>query len=184
MQNTPLTSLHTLVWTALLAALVAAGAFVHIPLGPVPISLQTMFVLLCGQVLGPRQGMLAVGLYLLAGFAGLPVFAGGASGLAHLFGPTGGDLLGFVPCAGLAGMALWRKPGNEAPRWRALAGWGLLGLLALYGLGVPRLAMVLDVGLGKALAVGLAPFAPGAALKLAAACATARFLHTRGLVTR
>jgi len=184
MGDTSLSSLHRLVWTALLAALTAAGAFIHIPIGPVPISLQTMFVLLCGQLLGPRQGMLAVGLYLLAGCVGLPVFAGGASGLAHVFGPTGGYLVGFVPCAGLAGLALRGAGPGLAPSWKALAGWGLAGMAALFVLGVARLAMVLDVGTGKAVTVGLLPFLPGAGLKLAAACAAARFLHARGLVAR
>lgn len=184
MTQGPLASLHTLVWTSLLAALTAAGAFIHLPLAPVPVSLQTMFVLLCGQALGSRQGMLAVGLYLLAGFAGLPVFAGGASGLAHLFGPTGGYLLGFIPCAGLAGLALRNKTPDAPPSWKALAGWGVLGFATLYALGVTRLAMVMDVGLLKAATLGLLPFLPGDAIKLAAACATARFLHAKGLLLR
>lgn len=185
MHATPLASLHKLVWTALLAALLAAGAFLHVPLGPVPISLQTMFVLLCGFVLGPWRGLLAVGLYLLAGFAGLPVFSGGASGLAHFLGPTGGYMIGFLPCAAIAGLAVRNvEKQGRAPSLASLAGYGALGLLAVYALGVPRLAMILNVGLGKAFGVGMLPFLPGAALKLAGACVAARFLHKKGLLAR
>lgn len=190
MTQNPLTSLHSLVWTALCAALTAAGAFVHIPMGPVPISLQTMFVLLAGFLLGPWRGALAILLYIAAGLLGLPVFAGGRSGLAVLLGPTGGYLLGFVTCALLGGLAT-RKAGAgasatapDAPGWGRLLLFGGLGFASVYALGVPRLAMIMDVGLGKVLSVGMLPFLPGDALKLLAACLAARSLHKWRLVPR
>ena len=126
--------------------------------------------------------MIAIALYLGAGFVGLPVFSGGASGFAHLFGPTGGYMVGFAACAGLAGMAVRKK--DAKPTWKALLLWGALGQLALYAIGVPRLAMVIDASLGKAFSVGMLPFLPGAALKLVAAASAARFLHGKGLLQR
>ncbi len=184
MSSSPLHVVHTVVWIALLAALTAAGAFIHVPLGPVPISLQTLFVLLCGFALGPLHGALAVGLYLVAGFIGLPVFSGGAAGLGHLFGPTGGYLVGFIPCAALGGLAVRKLEPGQTPAWKTLLFWGGLGFAVLYVLGVLRLAMVLDMDLVKAASVGMLPFLPGDALKLVAACGAARLLHARRLLRR
>jgi len=78
--------------------------------GPVPITLQTFGVLLCGAVLGARRGFLAVLLYLVVGAAGLPVFANGAAGLSVFTGPTVGYLLGFPLAAGLCGLIVERLP--------------------------------------------------------------------------
>ena len=68
--------LRKLVYSALFAALIAAGAFITIPIGPVPIVLQNLFVLLAGLLLGAKWGLITVAVYLLAGLVGLPVFAG------------------------------------------------------------------------------------------------------------
>ncbi len=78
--------------------------------GPVPITLQTVGVLLSGAVLGARRGFLAVLLYVAAGAAGLPVFSGGASGLAVLQGPSAGYLIGFPLAAGMCGLIVERLP--------------------------------------------------------------------------
>jgi biotin transport system substrate-specific component len=74
--------LRMMVYASLFAALTAAGAFLAIPIGPVPIVLQNMFVFLAGLLLGPRWGLASVAVYLLAGAFGLPVFAGGLVVLA------------------------------------------------------------------------------------------------------
>lgn len=89
----------------LFAALTAIGARVAIPLPftPVPVTLQVLFPLLAGLLLGSRRGALSQAEYVAAGLAGLPVFAKGGSGLAYLFGPTGGYLLGFIAAAFLVG---------------------------------------------------------------------------------
>jgi len=78
--------------------------------GPVPITLQTFGVLLAGAVLGPRRGFLAVLLYLVLGAAGLPIYAGGASGLGTFSGPTGGYLISFPFAAALAGLLVALLP--------------------------------------------------------------------------
>lgn len=176
MNEQPLSSLHRLVWAALMAALTAVGAYVSIPLGPVPISLQTMFVLMAGYTLGPAYGAAAIGLYLVAGIVGLPVFAGGKSGFAALFGPTGGYLIGFIVCAAVAGFA-----GRKAS-WLRLALFGLLGFAALYALGLARLKTILDADWSKTITVGLLPFLPGAAIKLGLAVAAQKFLQRTGLL--
>lgn len=86
------------------ALLTALGAQIQIPIGPVPITLQVLFVLLSGLVLGSKLGAVSQLEYLALGFAGAPVFAQGKSGLVALLGPTGGYLLGFVLGAYLAGL--------------------------------------------------------------------------------
>jgi biotin transport system substrate-specific component len=92
------------------AAVTAIGAQITIPTLPVPITLQTMGVMLCGLTLGARRGALSQLLYLAAGAAGAPVFAAWSGGPARLFGPTGGYLVSFVLIAGLLG-------------WLAERGW-------------------------------------------------------------
>ena len=171
-------SLHKLVWTALLAALIAVGAFVHFPLGPVPISLQVLFVLLAGFLLGPLAGASAVGLYLLAGFAGLPVFSGGTSGLGHILGPTGGYLLGFLFTPLITGQA--RRLGREGDRaWGPLLVLAVLGYVPIYGIGIPWLQASLGVSWAKALATGMLPFLVSDCLQVAASSAAARFFRRR-----
>ena len=98
------------------AALIAVCALlpaIKVGAGIVPITLQTFGVLLAGAVLGARRGFLAVLLYLVVGAAGLPVFSGGAGGLAVLAGPTAGYLLGFPLAAGLCGFLVERLPRHK-----------------------------------------------------------------------
>ena len=113
--------------------LVALAAQVSIPMWPVPISMQTLAVLMVGFVLGSRAGVAALGLYLAYGAAGLPVFAGGKAGLAWLLaGPTTGFLFGFVLMAFVAGLAGDRGQRNFVP----LVVTGLVAAVALYIPGV------------------------------------------------
>lgn len=165
-------------WLLGLAGLIAAGAFVEVPLGPVPFSLQTYAVTLAGFVLGPAWGLVAVALYLLAGLVGLPVFAGGTSGLGRLLGPTGGFLFSFLLMAALCGMAT--RDRERMMSWAQGLGWGVLGLAATFLLGVPWLALALDLGWRQALAAGMLPFLPGGVVKLVLAVATYRLLARRG----
>ncbi len=177
---TPLASLHRLVWSALLAALVALGAFLQIPLGPVPFTLQPYFVMLAGYLLGPLHGAGAVTLYVCAGLLGLPVFAGGKAGLAVLLGPTGGFLAGFVLAAWVTGQA----QRLDDPAWGRGMALGVAALICIYGLGVLRLMAVLDVGAGRALALGAAPFVLQDLAKAVLAVATWRWMLARGLAPR
>ncbi len=170
-----LLSLHRLVWTALLAATIAAGAFMIVYVGPVPISMQVFFVFLAGYVLGPVQGMVCVLLYLAAGTIGLPVFAGGKGGLAHLIGPTGGYLFGFVLAAAVTGLATRGR--SRTLSWALGIVWGLLALAAVYVVGVTWLKLALDADWNKALILGCYPFIGWDVLKIVASIACYRLLN-------
>ncbi len=179
--GSPLGAIHRLVWTALLAACIAVGAWLQLPIGAVPITLQPLFVFLAGYLLGPASGAAAVALYVAAGVLGLPVFAGGKAGLGVLLGPTGGYLVGFILGAGVTGLA--------APRGAPL-GWvrgvlaGAAAVAVAYLVGAARLAQVLHFDARKAIAVGVAPFIAFDAVKIAVALVIARHLRARGLAPR
>ncbi|WP_207956854.1 biotin transporter BioY [Rubrobacter tropicus] len=144
---------------ALMAAFTAVAAQITIPLEPVPFTLQVLAVVLTGLLLGPRYGALAMGVYLLVGAVGVPVFAGFRGGLGVLFGDTGGYLLAYPLAAALAGMAAGAV--TNAPRRRALVAgflWGGLALVAIYALGATWLAVLAGLSPGAALAAGVLPF--------------------------
>ncbi len=159
------TKLRSLVLCSLLAALMAAGAYLQVPIGPVPIVLTNLFVLLAGLLLGAQYGLMAAGLYLLLGAVGLPVFAGGKGGLAHLVGPTGGYLFGFAAGAWLTGLVAERFRRSSAGNILAV----ICGSLGIYALGLPWLQKTTGMTWTKVFLVGMAPFLLGDALK--AACA-------------
>jgi len=159
-----------MVYASLFAALMAAGAYMAIPIGPVPIVLQNMFVFLSGLLLGSRWGLTSVAVYLLAGIVGLPVFAGGTGGIGRIFGPTGGFLIGYLPVVFLVGRMAERLPRRMVWDVAAMAA----GAMVLYACGVSWLAAVTGLPPAKALALGMVPFLPGDALKIAAAALIAR----------
>ena len=150
----------TLTLTALFAALMVAGTYIRIPLGPVPVVLTTLFVIASGAILGPAGGTGAVFLYLVLGALGLPVFSQGG-GLALFAGPTGGFLIGYLAGAFTAGIIV--KTGKSS-RIRDLLGI-LAGTLIIYLPGLPWLSRALDFGLRRTLTVGFLPFLPGDLLK-------------------
>lgn len=166
----PSNQLKMTVYTALFVALIAMGAFIAIPLGPVPIVLQNMFVLLAGIILGPVWGLACVGIYLLIGFAGLPVFAGGTSGIGKLFGPTGGYLLGYLPAVFITGAI--SKGLKKSITADVLA--MITGTIIIYAIGVPWLKMAFSLSWQKAIAAGMIPFLIGDGLKIAAAAFMAK----------
>ncbi len=161
------------VYTSLFVALIAVGAFIAIPVGPVPIVLQNMFVLLAALILGPAWGVACIGIYLLIGLLGLPVFSKGGAGIGHLFGPTGGYLLGYIPAV-LATAVISKGLG------RKLTGdlfAMVVGSLIVYAAGVPWLKIATGMTYQKALAVGMFPFIVGDAVKIIAAAFIARALR-------
>ena len=179
MTRNSLTDLHQLVWTALMAATIGAGAYLIVPIGPVPVSMQPFFVFLAGYVLGPTRGAMAVGLYLLAGTIGLPVFAGGKSGLGHLIGPTGGYLFGFVASAWLCGLA---RRGETVIPWVKGFAFGGMALVAVYAIGAAWLKFALTMPWSKAWLVGVVPFIPWDAVKIVLALACCRYLAKHALL--
>jgi biotin transport system substrate-specific component len=139
----------------------SARIAIPLPFSPVPITAQTMTVLLLGAILGSRRGSLCVAAYLLQGALGLPVFAGGTAGLAVLGGPRAGYLLGFVAAAFTTGALAER--GWDRRMGSTLAAM-LLGNAAIYAFGLPWLAAF--VGPRNAIPLGLVPFIPGDLLKV------------------
>ena len=159
---------------ALFALLTALGARVAVSLGvtPVPMTLQTLFVLLAGAVLGPVAGASSQLLYLALGVAGVPVFAMGGTGLPWIFGPTGGYLMAFPMAAALTG---WIAPrGAGVPRV-VLA--FLAGTVAVFALGAAWLSAVTDLAPAALFAAAVQPFLPGAVVKVAIGVVVTRLVH-------
>ena len=148
------------------AALTAVGAFISIPIYPVPLTLQTLFTLLAGMTLGSVMGALSQIIYVLLGVVGLPVFAGFKSGIGILLGPTGGFLFGFIISAYVIGkMIELKKEKNIFYYFLA----GLSGTVLLYIFGITQLSLVTGIGVKKAIILGMLPFLPGDILKIIAA---------------
>jgi biotin transport system substrate-specific component len=165
--------LRMMVYASLFAALTAVGAFLAIPIGPVPIVLQNMFVYLAGLLLGGRWGLASVGVYLLAGACGLPVFAGGLGGISRFIGPTGGYLIGYLPAVFLIGKISQKAKPRVVSDVLAM----ICGTLVLYACGVSWLKIVTGMSPAKALALGMVPFLIGDALKIVAAAGIAKALR-------
>jgi biotin transport system substrate-specific component len=159
--------LRTLAQVALGVAFLAALAQVRFAVGPVPITGQTLGVLLLAAAGGRRLGVATVVAYLGLGLAGLPLFAGGGAGLATLGGTTAGYLVGFIVAAVLVG-ALAERFGTARPL--AVAGAMLLGTLVIYLFGVAWLSRFAP-DLGTAVAWGVTPFVVGDLLKVLLATA-------------
>jgi biotin transport system substrate-specific component len=162
--------LRWMVLASLMAALTAVGAYIHVPIGPVPIVLSTLFVILSGLLLGSRWGPASMALYLLVGAIGIPVFAGGRGGFAHFFGPTGGYLIGYLVSAWITGLISERS--NRLLRRDVIA--VVIGSLTLYGCGVPWLKIVTQMSWSRTLLVGVIPFLIGDAIKASVAVILAR----------
>jgi len=174
----PLQSLRKMVLASLMAALTAVGAYIYIPIGPVPVVLTTLFVLLAGLLLGSRWGVASILLYLLVGAMGFPVFAGGRGGIAHFLGPTGGYLLGYAFASLITGFISEHGRGLLSLEVVAV----LFGTLVIYAFGVPWLKVVSQIPWSKAWLVGALPFLPGDAIKGAVALGLAR--SVRPILTR
>ncbi len=153
-----------MIYASLFAALTAAGAYITLPIGPVPIVLQNLFVLLAGLALGGKWGAASIGIYLIAGAVGLPVFAGGTAGIGKFAGPTGGYLIGFLFAAYITGIISSIKK-NTFLDILAM----IIGSAAIYIFGITWLKIVTEISLAKALILGCYPFIIGDAVKIAAA---------------
>ena len=152
-------TLQVVVGVAFLAAL----AQVRLQLGPVPFTGQTLGVLLLGTAYGLGLGTLTTVAYVALGTLGLPLFTGWQGGLAHLMGPTGGYLIGFVLASALLGwLAEW---GWDRSYRRTIAAM-LLAELVIYLPGLLWLQIVLGTTLTQTLALGLVPFLIGDAIKM------------------
>ena len=172
-----------LVQAALFAVVTAAANFIKIPVGVLPITLLFFATALSGVLLGPKWGAASQAVYVVLGLAGLPIFTGGG-GPGYVFQPSFGFLLGLIPAAWVIGMLTRGEPSPVRAALAALAGLG-----ALYLVGLPYLWLILNVYLGKGMALpallwsGMVIFLPGDVLKIAGVAALSRPLG-RALVRR
>ncbi len=151
----------TLILGATIFIALAARLAIYLPFSPVPISGQTLAVLLVGALLGSKRGSLAILAYLAEGISGLPVFAGGLTGPAVLMGPTGGYLLGFVFAAFIVG---WLAEKGWDKKVISTIGAMVIGNLAIYSVGLLWLAQF--VGASNVFAAGFVPFLIGDTVKI------------------
>jgi biotin transport system substrate-specific component len=167
--------LRDLARLAMFAALIAALGLlppIPVPVLPVPITAQTLGVMLAGALLGSRRGALAVGLFLLVTALGFPLLAGGRGGLAVFAGPSAGFLLGWPLGAAVTG--LLARDAQHVARIGLACVVGGIG--AVYAVGVPWMAMVADMTFAQALIASLA-FVPGDLIKAVAAAAAVRAIR-------
>jgi biotin transport system substrate-specific component len=156
-------------FSAAFIGLISLGAWVSVPFFPVPLTLQSLFVLLAGAVM-KRYAVIPLSLYVAFGALGLPVFHTGIAGFGILLGPTGGYLIGFIFAALMVGLAYEHK--SATIRITGLiAGTGII-----YGCGVAWLMYSLTIGLIPAVLSGVLPFIPGDAIKIYAAYMIAKRL--------
>lgn len=171
---------RSLVLAGLVAALLVVSAWVSIPIGSVPFTLQTFIVVLIALLLPPGWACGAVGAYLLAGAVGLPVFAVGRGGVSVLAGPTGGYLFGFLAGVWIGAWARrvlsrrWPSPVSDGVAAAAV-------LAIVYLVGWMQLAVVTGTSLGAAFAFGVAPFVLFDVAKGVAAVAVAAALRRAGM---
>jgi len=164
---------------ALVAALVAIGALIALPLGPVPMTLQVLVVAVATLVLSPAEALLAMVLYVALGAIGMPVFSGGGAGVGVLVGPTGGFILGFVlgaPAGARVRVALERRDGVRGGHRQVIADAAALAVLlvCVYMLGWAGFAISTGRAAGEAFGLAVAPFVLVDAVKCAVALPVAR----------
>jgi len=169
-------SLKGMAYASMFGALTALGAYIMIPLPLIPITMQTLFVILSGALLGGYLGALSQVVYILLGIIGLPVFTGGKAGFGVLIGPTGGYLIGFVVGAFIIGKltSLRRDPGLL---W--LMASMFAGMVIVYSLGIAQLMFVAELSFIKAISVGLLPPLPGDIIKIVVAAFLCRKIRAR-----
>ncbi len=149
-------TVYSLALCGLFVALTAICSQIILPIGPVPVSLSLLPVLLCGALLSPWASAAAVGAYLVLGLTGAPVFGGFTGGPGALFGVTGGYLLGYLPCALL--VSLFVRSGGKGT-WTKAAGMAV-GILVCYAVGTAWFMRLTGRGVGESLALCVLPFIP------------------------
>lgn len=163
-----------LVLSALFAACMAIGAYIIIPIGPVPLVLTNFFVILAALFLGGKWGLASTGIYLLCGIIGLPVFSKGGAGIVHLLGPTGGYLIGYLPAVWTGGII--SEKGNYSLLKSTAA--AIATALLIYGFGVPWLKIQMGMTWKNAFLAGMVPFLIGDGIKIIAAMAVRKALQS------
>ena len=168
-------TVRDMTYIALFTAVTCILAPIAVPIGPVPISLTNLVLYFSIYLLKMRDALISYVVYLLLGFAGLPVFSGFTGGAAKLFGPTGGYLIGFILLIIIAGILIPKCRENKAAEGFSF----VLGTLAVYLLGTLWLSYSAGMDLKAALFAGVIPFLPGDAAKIILAVIFAPILVKR-----
>ena len=165
-------STKEMVLVALFTGLTAVGAAINIPIGEVPITMQSLFVILSGLILGPKLAALSQLVYILLGLMGIPIFAGFSGGIQSLMKASFGFLIGFIFSAYVVGKIGHFEKGVSPKRiWLA----SIVGTGVIYLFGLPYMYFILNIILAKGLSfmavlnIGCLLFLPGDILKLAIA---------------
>ncbi len=161
--------LNDMTTIAVMAALICIVGPLTVAIGPVPLSLATFAIYMAGAILGKKRGCAATALYLVIGLIGVPVFSGFSGGFQKLAGPTGGYLLGYLPCAWFAGLGAELSGGGKRGK-ESLPVCMVFGTVLLYALGTVWFMIQSGTQLGGALSLCVLPFLPGDAFKIVAAC--------------
>lgn len=170
-------SIRDLTYSGLFAALIIVLGYVSVPLpfSPVPVTGQSLAIMLAGSILTTRQASLSVLTFLFLGIVGVPVFAGGTAGIGVILGPRGGYLIGFL--AGAIVISLLKGKGN---RLSLLAVTNVVGgIVVIYTFGVIWLSVVTGMGLNEAFVAGALPFIPGDIAKVVIATPLALVINER-----
>ena len=175
--NTTQVGVTKLTYTAFFVALTAVLSFITIPLpfSLVPVSGQSLAVMLTGSILPVRQALWTMVIYLLLGSVGIPVFAGFGGGIGVVAGPTGGYLLSYLPAVLV--IALLKRKSNKLGIFIMANLVGGIGVV--YFVGVLWLSMVTGMSVEKAALAGALPFIPGDMVKVVIASVVGRALHQR-----
>ena len=170
-----------LIFVPLFAALIAVSGFIAFPLPgtPVPIVLQNMMPILASGLLGGLYGTASTALFLITGLLGLPVFSGSRGGLAHLLGPTGGFLIGYLAAAAFL-IIFFRKPGEKdlvlvssgknksikLINYLKIIAASFSGFALIYVFGIARFMQLKNRGLFESLSLACIPYLPGDFIKM------------------
>lgn len=161
-------SIAAFIGVAFFVITTALGAYIRIPVpgSPVPITLQTLFVILSGAIIGKRLGLFSQFAYVVLGCAGFSIFQGPACGLPYLAGPTGGYLIGFIVAAYAVGALTASGRGGL---YRTIAAFAA-GSLIIYTFGAIWLICLYRMDIPAAICAGILPFIPGDIAKTILAC--------------
>ncbi|MDD3306351.1 MAG: biotin transporter BioY [Acetobacterium sp.] len=182
-------NIRMLVLCGLFSALIVVGAMIKVPLPGIPFTLQTLFVILAGLLLGSRGGLIAVLVYIFIGLAGVPVFSGGG-GLLYVLKPSFGYLIGFALGAFVTGWVAERTPGKSTKQMVLAA---LAGTAVIYALGLPWYYIIANyylntpVGAATLMMTGFVMTLPGDLIKIALSVLLAKRLAPvigRGMLTK
>ncbi len=157
--------IRDLVYVALFASLISVSGYISIPIPPVPVTAQTLVIMLAGSVLNVYQAGLSVLVFLFLGAIGAPVFSNGAAGIGVITGATGGYLIGFL--AGAIVISLLKGKKNNI--WRLAIANFIGGIIVVYTFGVLWLSFAANMSLIQAFTVGALNFIPGDLAKVALA---------------